>query len=179
MHNAIFLDRDGTLNDDEKGYTYKVKDFKLLPGVIDGLKKLSDFKFFIITNQSGIGKGFYSEKDMHKYNLRMLIEFEKDDVRIEKIYFCPHDFSVPCDCRKPSPKFVKEAEKKFNLNLEKSFVIGDHPSDISLAKNAGCHGIYLLTGHGNQHLKEAVKINPEHIAKNFKQATEYILDLTK
>ena len=88
MHKAIFLDRDGTLNED-LGYTYKVENFKLLPGVIAGLKKLNElneYKFFIITNQSGIERGHYSEQDMHDYNERLLEEFKKYNIKIEKIY---------------------------------------------------------------------------------------------
>ncbi len=174
MNKAIFLDRDGTLNED-LGYTYKTEQFELLPGVIEGLKLLKDYKLFIVSNQSGIGRGYYTEEDMHKYNNRMLEEFKKHNIKIEKIYFCPHSPETECDCRKPNNKYVKEAEKTYNLDLKKSFTVGDHPADVLLAKNSGCKSIYLLTGHGVKHLDKARKANPEYIAANFMQATEYII----
>ena len=173
MSKAIFLDKDGTLVVDP-GFVHRVEDFKLHDGVIEGLKLLKDFKFFVITNQSGIGRGFYTEEDMHKFNNHMLKELKKHNIEIEKIYFCPHSPDDNCDCRKPSTKFIKEAEKEFNIELKESWVIGDHDVDIQLAENTGCKSVYLLTGHGVKHLQEARKANPDYIAANFKQAAEYI-----
>jgi len=175
MNKAIFLDRDGTLNVDEKGYTYKIEDFQLHDGVIEGLKRLKDFKLFIISNQSGIGRGYYSEEDMHKYNKKMLEEFSKNNIKIEKVYFCPHSPKDKCDCRKPSLKFVKEAEKEFDIDLSKSWVIGDHGFDVKMGKDAGCKTIYLLTGHGTKHLEETKRFNPDHIAKSFLEAIDFLL----
>lgn len=174
MKKAIFLDRDGTLNED-LGYTYKAESLELLPGVLNGLKKLKDFELFIVTNQSGIGRNYYTEKDMHNYNNQMLEEFDKHKIKIEKIYFCPHSPEDSCDCRKPNIKYVKEAEKEFGIDLKKSYVIGDHPADMGLAKNSGCKGIYLLTGHGVKHLDEARGIGLVYVAANFEQAARYIL----
>lgn len=175
MNKAVFLDRDGTLNED-KGYNYRIEDFNLLEGVIEGLGKLRDnYKLFIITNQSGIGRGYYTEEDMHNYNDYMLREFKKYKINIEKIYFCPHKPKENCNCRKPSSKFIKEAKKEFIIDLDNSYVIGDKPSDIYLSKNSGCKGIYLLTGKGVKHLEEVIKIKPNYVAANFKQATDYIL----
>lgn len=174
MGKAIFLDRDGTLNED-LGYTCKPEDFKLLPGVVEGLVRLNEYKLFIVTNQSGVGRGYYSEEDMHAYNDRMLLEFEKSDIRIERIYFCPHTPEKGCDCRKPNPKFLKKTQQEYGINLNKSYVIGDHASDIMLANNTGCNGIYLLTGQGATHLAEARKSNPGYVAADFKQAADFIL----
>lgn len=172
---AIFLDRDGTLNEDS-GYTYKTEHFVILPGVIDGLKRLqkNNFKLFIVSNQSGIGRGYYTETDMHKFNSHMLTEFKKEGIRIEKIYFCPHTPEQACNCRKPNPRFIKEAEKECGIDLESSFVIGDHASDVKLAKNTGCKSVFLLTGHGVKHLEDARKENPSYVAADFLQAVDYI-----
>ncbi len=174
MEKAIFLDRDGTLNEDS-GYTYRPESFSLLPGVAEGLVRLKGYKLFIVTNQSGIGRGYYSEEDMHEYNRRMLLELERWGIRIEKIYFCPHTPEEGCDCRKPSPKFLMQAQQEYSIDLGLSYVIGDHPGDILLAHNAGCRGIYLLTGHGGMHLEEVRKINPAYVAADFKQAADFIL----
>ncbi|MCK5282720.1 MAG: HAD-IIIA family hydrolase [Nanoarchaeota archaeon] len=174
MNPAIFLDRDGTLVVDH-GYVYKVDDFRLHEEVIEGLKLLKDFRLFVITNQSGIGRGYYKEEDMHNFNNRMLKEISKHGIKIEKIYFCPHTPEEKCECRKPKTKFIKQAKEEFNIGTKNSWVIGDHDSDVLLAKNTGCNAVYLLTGHGKKHLKEARNAKPEYIAATLKQAAEYIL----
>jgi D-glycero-D-manno-heptose 1,7-bisphosphate phosphatase len=175
MNKAIFLDRDGTLNVDEKGYTHKVEDFELHEGVIEGLKQFKGYKLIIITNQSGIGRGIYTEEDMHKYNDHMLAEFNKHGIRIEKIYFCPHSPDDDCDCRKPKTKFIKQAEKEFDIDLKNSWVIGDHDLDAFLASNVGAKSVYLLTGHGVKHLDSARSASPDYIAANFSQASDFII----
>ncbi len=170
----VMLDRDGVINFDP-GYVHKIKDFKLLSGVVDALKLLKDFKFIIITNQSGIGRGYYSEKEFHKFNDKVVGELDKKGIRIEKTYYCWHSPEERCDCRKPNPKYMKHAEKEFNIDLKGSFMIGDHPCDIGLGKNGKCTTIYLLTGHGVRHLEEARKMNPDFIAKDLKQAALWIV----
>jgi len=174
MNKAIFLDRDGTLNIDE-GYVHKVEDYKLHSGVIQGLKLLKDFKLFVVSNQSGIGRGYYKEEDMHKYNDHMLKDLSSSGINIENVFYCPHSPDDKCDCRKPNNKFVLEAQKEFDLDLKNSFVIGDHDTDIGLANNGGCRSIYLLTGHGLKHLKKARKLRPNYIAADFLQAVSWIL----
>lgn len=173
MNKAIFLDRDGTLVVDI-GYVHKVEDFELQPGV-EGLKKLKDFKLFIVSNQSGIGRGHFKEEEMHIYNNHLLEELKKQDIAIEKVYFCPHHPNEGCDCRKPSQKFVKDAEKEFSLDLSKSWVIGDMIFDVGLAKNCGCKSVSVLTGWGVKHLDEIRKLQPDYIAANIDQAADYIL----
>ena len=177
MDRAIFLDRDGTLVDDP-GYVHKVEDFKLLPGVVEGLKRLSEgFIFFIITNQSGIRRGIHTEDDMHNFNGKLEAELKKYDIKIKKIYFCPHAPEDLCECRKPNDKYVKEASKEFKLDLKRSWVIGDHPHDIEMGIRAGCKSIYLLTGHGKKHFDDLSqkKIKPNFIGKNFLEAAGFII----
>lgn len=173
MNKAVFIDRDGTLNEDP-GYVHKLEDLKLYDGVIEGLHLLKDFKLFIITNQSGIGRGYYKEEDMHKFNERLLKELSKNNIKIEKIYFCPHTPEEECECRKPTTKFIDQARQDYNLNLNESWVIGDHPYDVIMAKNAGCSSVYVLTGHGNRHLKE-LEDTPAYTAENLLGAAKYIL----
>jgi D-glycero-D-manno-heptose 1,7-bisphosphate phosphatase len=179
MDKAILLDRDGTLTDDEKGYTYKLNDFKLMPGVVEGLKLLSkDFIFIVITNQSGIGRGVYNEEDMHRFNAKMIEELNKYSLDIKKIYHCPHTPEENCICRKPKTKFIEEAKNEFDLDLKASWMIGDHPSDIELGISAGTKSIYLLTGHGRKHFEDfkRTNISPSFIAVNFLQAAKFIVD---
>jgi D-glycero-D-manno-heptose 1,7-bisphosphate phosphatase len=179
MDKAVYLDRDGTLNDELHGYVHKIEDFKLLPGVIEGLKRLSkEYVFFIVTNQSGIGRGMYKKEDMDKFNEKLVDELKKETIEIKKIYHCPHTPKEVCDCRKPSARYIKEAEKEFNIDVKSSWVIGDHPHDIGMGIKAGCRNIYLLTGHGEKHLNDLEKnnIKPNFIAKDFSQAAEFIMN---
>ena len=175
MNKAVFLDRDGTLNHDD-GYTYKTEDFKLMPGVIEALNLLKgEFVFFIVTNQSGVGREYYSLDDVHKYNDKMIIELSGEGIEIKKIYICPHGPDDGCDCRKPSTKYVLDAAKEFDIDLAKSFVIGDHPCDVEMGKRAGCRSVYLLSGHGEKHIGEGV--NADFFAKGMLEAAEWIKDV--
>lgn len=173
---AIFLDRDGTLNKDS-GYVHKIEEFELLPGVIEGLKLLQDeFLFIIITNQSGIGRGYYTVDDFHAFNNLLITTLAKKGIEIKKTYFCPHLKDENCDCRKPKTKFINQAVSEFNINLKRSWIMGDHPSDVQLGTNAGCNTVFLLTGHGKEHYHELEekKFNPTLVAKNFLTAAKMI-----
>jgi len=181
MHKAILLDRDGTITDDTM-YPHKVEDFRLLPRVIEGLKKLSkQYIFVIITNQSGIGRGIFKEDDMHKFNKKLLSELKKESIEIKKIYYCPHAPEELCKCRKPHTKYVRDAENEFSIDVKNSWVIGDHPHDVEMGIKNGCKSVYLLTGHGSAHLEELKnsRINPDFIARNFLEAANFIIKNSK
>lgn len=176
---AIFADRDGTLVADPGYYVYKTEDFKLLPGVIEGLKALSKkFIFIIVTNQSGIGKGAHTLTDTEKFNEKLIDELKKNGIEIKKIYVCQHAPEDGCDCRKPKTKFIKEAEKEFNIDLKNSWVMGDKPIDIEMGEKSGCKTTYVLTGHGKQYLDDLQKDNlkPNFIAENLLKAAEFIIN---
>jgi len=178
---AIYLDRDGTLNFDP-GYVHKLEDFKLLPGVIEGLQLLKeDYLFFIITNQSGIGKGLYSWSDFTIFQGRLITELVDNGIQIEKTYVCPHTPEDNCECRKPKTFNLDKSVRDYKIDLKNSWVIGDHPSDVALGINAGCRTIYLLTGHGRKHFDEleTKKITPTFIAENFLTAAKHILSKSK
>lgn len=170
---AIFFDRDGTINED-KGYVGKVKDFKFLPKALDALKLLSKtkYKVIIITSQGGIGRGYYSHEDFMKINRYMLNEFKKEKIRIDAIYFCHHAPEERCNCRKPATGLIEQAKKRFNIDLKKSFVIGDKTSDIMLGKNVGCKTILVLTGKAGKDNKYSIK--PDFVAKNLLEAVKII-----
>ncbi|MCX8175099.1 MAG: HAD family hydrolase [Candidatus Micrarchaeota archaeon] len=169
MAKAIILDRDGVLNED-KGYVHKVEDFRLYPGVVEGLKLLKGrYLFFIITNQSGIGKGYYTEEDFHNFNNHLVSELGRHGIKIERTYYCPHRQEDGCDCRKPSLKYAAKIASEYGVELEKSWVVGDHPSDIEMGKKAGCKTAYVLTGHGAKHYGEleARGLVPSIVAADF------------
>ena len=178
---AILLDRDGTLIED-KNFAYKVEDFELLPGVIEGLKLLQrDFLLFIITNQSGIGRGYYSKSDFFKFNNHLIEVLEKNQIRIEETFYCPHIKEENCECRKPKIKYIKEIVESWDIDIKKSWMVGDHPSDILFGINGGFKTVYMITGHGEKHLRdlEVKGIIPTLVHSNFLEAVEEIERLNK
>lgn len=137
---ALFLDRDGTINV-EKNYVYKIEDFEFQPGIFDLIKKYQNdgYLIFIITNQSGIARGFYSENDFKKLNDWMIDTFKRNGIKITKVYHCPHHPKITgkCNCRKPLPGMILEAIQQFNISAVNSVVIGDKKRDILAGQNAG------------------------------------------
>ena len=139
MKKAIFLDRDNTLIEDE-GYIHKPEKVKLLPGVGEGLKLLKKLGYLLIvvSNQSGIGRGYFKEEDFHKVNSRLQELLKSYGVQIDDFFFCPHKPEDNCNCRKPKTGMIEKASKKWNINVKESYVIGDKDIDVLLAENAGC-----------------------------------------
>ena len=176
---TIILDRDGTLIED-KDYAFKVEDLEILPGVIEGLKKLQkDYIFLIVTNQSGIGRGYYTTEDFHNFNNHLVRLLDKENIKIQKTYFCPHVREEGCECRKPKTKFIDDIVSDFDVSIKDSWMLGDHPSDIQFGINAGCRTVFLTTGHGDRHLDElkSLGIKPTIISSNFLEAAKEILQL--
>ena len=151
LKRALFVDRDNTLTYDT-GYTFRVEDFAWKPGAIKGLKAFAEagFLLFIITNQGGIGRGFFTEDDMHFFHDRLCIEAANAGAPISDIAFCPHhpkaiipNLQGPCACRKPKPGMILRLAKKWHVDRSQSVVIGDKQSDLAAGHRAGCHS-YLL-----------------------------------
>ncbi|AJB45952.1 D,D-heptose 1,7-bisphosphate phosphatase [Campylobacter fetus subsp. testudinum] len=142
---AIFLDRDGVINKD-LGYVSKIDDFVFCDGIFEALRgflKLG-FALFVVTNQSGIGRGYYTKDDFLNLTKFMLDEFKKEDIDIKKVYYCPHSPEENCNCRKPKPGMILKALSEFDINLESSMMIGDKNSDILAANSAGIDNCYLI-----------------------------------
>jgi D-glycero-D-manno-heptose 1,7-bisphosphate phosphatase len=138
---------------DERRYLADPDLLELLPGVIDGLKRLmaEDFLLFVVTNQSGIGRGYYTEEAMHWVNFRLLELLEPEGVRIEEIYYAPEAPEQPSRGRKPSPEFLYDARDAFDLDLGASYMIGDKLSDLACGWNAGVkRSILVRTGYGSE-----------------------------
>jgi len=149
MQKALFLDRDGVINI-EKNYLYKIEDFEFIKGVKKALKQLQELGFLLIvvTNQSGIARGYYSLQDFYKLDSWMKKALQKENIDIKKTYFCPHAPPDNCDCRKPNPKMILDAKKEFNVDLKNSWLVGDKESDILAALNSGITNTILLrSGH--------------------------------
>lgn len=151
---AVFLDRDGTIIED-RGYISSSDEAVLYPDSIEALKQLQQrYRLFVISNQSGVAKGLISEEALEAVNSDLDSRLRSEGIRITAWYMCTHDTDDGCICRKPNPYFLQEAEKKFGIELKRSFVIGDHPHDPETADDVGAFGLYLLTGHGMKHLPE-------------------------
>lgn len=142
---ALFLDRDGVINYDP-GYVYRIEDFEFMPGIFEALAGFMalGYEIFVVTNQSGIGRGYYSEDDFAKLSKYMIDEFKSYGVEIKKIYHCPHTPSDDCNCRKPKPGMILQALDEFNISLKDSLMIGDKPSDLESARRAGVESGYLI-----------------------------------
>lgn len=144
---ALFLDRDGVINK-EINYLFKIEDFIFNRGIFKLCKEYQKkgYKLIVITNQAGIARGYYSEKDFNNLTNWMIDEFSKRKITIDKVYHCPHhpNFTGLCSCRKPEIGLIKKAQVEFNLNLSKSILIGDKMSDIQAGKNAGIGSNILI-----------------------------------
>ncbi len=142
---AIFLDRDGVINVDH-GYVGSVEEFEFIDGVFESLQKLQKkgFKLFIVTNQSGIARGYYSEEAFLKLTEWMLNELQKRGIKIVEVAYCPHAPDEGCGCRKPEPGMIEYLAKKYGVDLQNSWIIGDKPSDVEAGKRAGVGHKILL-----------------------------------
>lgn len=146
---AIFVDRDGTINEHVE-YLSDPKLFKEIPGSFAALKQLQDlgYRIVVVTNQPGIGLGYFSREDFFAVNREMMRQASRAGLAIDRIYFCQHSKADGCDCRKPATRFLVRAEHDLNVDLANSFVVGDMSSDVQLGKNGGCRTVLVKTGRG-------------------------------
>ena len=147
---TIFLDRDGVINK-EINYLHKIEDFEFIDGIFDACLHFQSlgYKIIIITNQSGISRGYYSEIDYEKVTQWMLGQFKQKNINILDIFHCPHGPDSTCDCRKPKPGMFLKAKAKHNTDMEKSWMIGDKERDIISANSAGIYNTILIRSSHN------------------------------
>lgn len=180
MNRAVFLDRDGTLIV-EKQYLHKPEEVEIFPGAGAALKKLADagFKLIIVTNQSGIGRGYYTLADAERVNEHVCSLLAKDGVRIGKCCIAPEAPDQPSRGRKPSPQFLFDARDEFNLNLAESFMVGDKLIDLECGWNAGVKkSILVRTGYGAELEKESpVALSRARVVEGLTEMAEWILSL--
>ena len=149
---TIFLDRDGVINRNppDWGYVCNWIDFTFLPNALEAIREITQFGFriFVVTNQAGISRGIFTEQQLTEIHRKMLNEIEDAGGLIENIYYCPHHPDAGCGCRKPKPGMLLQAGHEYDIDMSKSFFIGDSITDIQAARNAGASPILVLTGHG-------------------------------
>jgi D-glycero-D-manno-heptose 1,7-bisphosphate phosphatase len=145
----VFLDRDGVINK-EVGYLHKIEDFEFINGVFDACVYFQSlgYQLIIVTNQSGIGRGYYNENDFHIVNNWMLEQFKNQGINILDVFFCPHSPESTCDCRKPKPGMFIQANDRHDIDMGNSWMIGDKEADIEAANAAGIQNTVLVkSGH--------------------------------
>ena len=185
MNKAVFLDRDGTVNE-EVGYLTDISRLQLIRGAGLAIHRLNHagFKVILITNQSGVARGYFPEDLVHQAHARLDQLLLADDARIDAVYYCPHHptagdthFTRDCDCRKPRTGLIERAVKDYNIDIRRSFMVGDKWSDIELAQRAGVRSVLVMSGFapddpGNkrpERLKE-----PDYRAKDLQAAADWI-----
>ena len=147
MNKTVFLDRDGVINRKlENDYVKSWDEFVFLPGVFEAIKAIKEkgYLVIVVTNQRGITRGFMTEKDLQEIHQKMQDELKKHGAQVNDIFYCPHNISDKCNCRKPEPGMLIEAQKKWDIDFAQSYIIGDSESDIEAGKRAGCKG-FLTT----------------------------------
>lgn len=181
---GIFLDRDGTINQ-EVNFLSSPEDLELIPGSADAIQKANQlgFKVFIVTNQSGIARGLLSVEQLEKIHTILLEKLGAHHAHIDGIYYCPHHpeagnsvLTRSCDCRKPNTGLIERACKEFSIDRRRSFVIGDRMADVQLANNARMSSILVLTGYGKEELElcRQGNVHIDYVAADLRDAIQHI-----
>ena len=186
---AIFLDRDGTIND-EVGYLNSADKLRIIPAAFEAVRLInaSGMKAVVITNQAGVAKGLFTEEFVRNINGQIQSALLAQGALIDRFYFCPHHptegidpYRLICDCRKPEPGLLHQAAVDLNIDLARSYVIGDRLRDVETAHRAGAKGVLVMTGYGQDFMQEAGpdranELNqPNYIAQDILEAVHWIL----
>ncbi|MFH0809952.1 MAG: HAD family hydrolase [Pseudomonadota bacterium] len=186
MKPAVFLDRDGTLNE-EMGYINHIGRFRLFPEAVEAVRLLNDagLAAVVVSNQSGVARGYFPESLLSAVEGRLAAGLAAGGARIDAFYYCPHhpqaalpEYRRSCECRKPKPGLLLRAAQELGLDLGASWLIGDRLLDIETAHAAGARGILVLTGYGRgelEHLLPRAAERPDHVAENVLVAVEWLL----
>ncbi|HEX8493609.1 MAG TPA: HAD family hydrolase [Pyrinomonadaceae bacterium] len=182
---AVFMDRDGTISE-EVGYVNHPSRYRVFPYSAEAVRRLNraGWLAILVTNQAGVARGYFSEEVIEAVHDVLESELEKDGARLDAIYYCAHHPSVghppyrfECDCRKPKPGLIRRAAVDFEIDLAESWMVGDRYSDIELARNAGVHAAFVLSGYGRgewEYQRSAWKHEPDLVAEDLLQAVERI-----
>jgi len=183
MRPAVFLDRDGTINE-ERNYLHRIEDFQLIPGAAEALKRLqdADYLLVVVSNQSGVARGYFGLAEVDRLNRHMVECLQKFGVELDGIYICPHhpsagvgEFLRDCDCRKGRPGMLLQAAQELGIDLALSWMIGDKRSDIEAGVATGCRSLLVRTGFGaEQQLSDDMQC--AGIFDDLAHAADYILN---
>lgn len=183
---AIFLDRDGTINE-EMGYINHIKRFKIFPFVAESIKNLraSGYKVIIVTNQSGVAREYFTEELLKEVHQNLIDYLIKNETKLDGIYYCPHhptegrgEYKLDCNCRKPKTGMIEKAVKEHDIDLYSSYIIGDRFKDMVFAKKLNMKSGFVLTGYGKgeyEHQSYTWQFVPDLIANNLKEISLKII----
>ncbi len=186
MNRAVFLDRDGTINE-EVGYINHIDRFKVFPWAASAIRRLNDAgaRSIVVTNQSGVARGYFPESLVHEVHSKLRTELAEGGGMLDAIYYCPHhpEAKIPslrqrCECRKPQAGMLKQAAHEFALDLDSCYVVGDRYLDMELAHRIGSRSVLVLSGYGRgEYLfgKDTWTRQPDHVAENLSDAIDWIL----
>lgn len=187
MIRAVFLDRDGTMNQDTKGYISKPQDFNLFPFTPKAIKLLNTagFLLFCVSNQSGIARGYFSVNSLKLIHKKLESKLLYEGAKLDKILYCPYfegglvdKYNKKSSLRKPDIGMFRLAQREYNFSTKDSFIIGDKPSDIEFGKRAGLKTILVLTGRGKQAFYER-SVKPDFVCENLLVAAKLIKDFKR
>jgi len=182
---AVFLDRDGTINE-EVDFVRTPDQLVLIPGAGAAIRRLNRAGLLtcVISNQSGVGRGLYTEETLTLIHARLVEDLKKEEAMLDRIYYCPHHptegvppYNISCACRKPNPGMLLAAEREFQVDLQRSTVVGDRSVDILAGRAVGARTVLVLTGYGRQAAEEcaALGVQPDHTVGSILKAVEVIL----
>jgi D-glycero-D-manno-heptose 1,7-bisphosphate phosphatase len=186
MIRAVFLDRDGTVNE-EVGYLTDLSKLRLIPGAGAAIKRLNHagYKVILVTNQSGVARGYFPESLVHEAHACLTNMLREEGAVLDGIYYCPHhptagnsNYTMACDCRKPGTGLIDQATRDFDIDINRSFMVGDKWSDVELAQRAGVHAILVTSGFapddpGNK--KPDHVVTPDYTAHSITEAVDWII----
>jgi len=187
MERAIFMDRDGTVSE-EVGYVNHIERLRVFPWTAQAVKKLNDagIRAFIVTNQSGVARGYFPESLVAEVHDRLRRELAMGGARLDAIYYCPHHpdgrlalYRKECACRKPASGMLERAAREFGVDLSRSFVIGDKYVDLETGFRVGARAVLVMSGYGRgeyAYLRETWPRPPDHVAEDLSQAVDWILE---
>jgi D-glycero-D-manno-heptose 1,7-bisphosphate phosphatase len=173
---AFFLDRDGTICEDVN-YLWRPDELRLFPFAAEAVRLLKEngFLVILITNQSGIARGFFDENALSKIHEKLVSELAEQNAKFDAIYFCPHNTDDNCACRKPKTGMIEQAAKDFSIDLENSWMIGDKAIDVETGFNAGTKTALVLTGYGQEEIVNLER-KPDIVAENLFEAVKKIIE---
>jgi len=187
---AVFIDRDGTINE-QMGYINHMSRFILLPGVSEAIRLLNENDFFaiIVSNQSGVARGYFPIDLVYELHASLKASLKEEEAVIDGIFFCPHyprgivpDYTCECDCRKPKTGLIDQACESFDIDMSRSYMIGDRHLDIELAHRLDLSGIMVKTGYGMgeiEYIFPKKPVRPTHIAQDLFHAVSWIVEREK
>lgn len=179
MQRAVFLDRDGVINENRRDYVKSWDEFVFLPGALASLRRLAgtSFTIIVISNQSAVNRGLVSLSEVNDLNEHMVREVEERGGRIDGVYICPHRPDEGCDCRKPKPGLLHQAAEELGIDLASSYLVGDALSDVEAALAAGCTPVLVLTGRAQEELPKVGHSGPTgfFLAADLAESVDLIL----